>query len=220
MSSMSDGPPLSKTDYVLDRLRRDIRSGQVNPGQALRQADLAKRYGVSPTPVREALRVLEAEGTISYLPHKGATVSELSPRRVEDLYRLRSAVESLATRVAVERFDEADNTEQVLELHQRIKDGLDQVDGESLAVWNRELHFAIYHGGSALLSDHTQALWRYLPPEITIWRERRIAVELIEQHERIVAAYLDRDADRAAEVMAAHIWAAYEHRVERDAARG
>lgn len=205
------GPPLSKTEYVLARLRQDIREGAVNPGQPLRQAELAQRYGVSPTPVREALRLLEAEGAISYSPHKGATVAELSPERIDDLYRLRATVESLATRLAVERVSE-DMFDEVAELHDRIKAGLGDVDGRVLARWNREMHFAIYQRGSPLIAEYVTSLWKFLPPEVTLWSEHGYAEALIEQHGDIVAALLERDADRAAELMAGHVLTAADFR--------
>lgn len=205
------GPPLSKTEYVLERLRQDIRSGEVNPGQPLRQAELAKRYGVSPTPVREALRILEAEGAISYSPHKGATVAELSPRRIEDLYRLRATVESLATRLAVERLEDG-VIDEVRRIHERIEDGLDSLDGKDLSRLNREMHFAIYHRGSPLVAEHVTSLWRFLPPEVTLWSDPQIAAQLVDQHAQVLQALTDRDADRAAAVMAEHITTAADHR--------
>lgn len=208
------GPPLSKTEYVLERLRQDIRNGAVNPGQPLRQAELAERYGVSPTPVREALRLLEAEGSISYSPHKGATVAEFSPRRIEDLYRLRATMEGLATRLAVERLEEG-VVDAVREIHERIKDGLGKLDGKTLSRLNREMHFAIYQRGSALVADHVTSLWRFLPPEVTLWSDPDVASELVGQHEQIFQALLDADADRAAELMAEHILTAANHRFRR-----
>jgi DNA-binding GntR family transcriptional regulator len=214
MATDAAGPPLSKTEYVLERLRQDIRSGAVNAGQPLRQAELAQRYGVSPTPVREALRLLEAEGAISYSPHKGATVAELSPRRIEDLYRLRATVESLATRLAVERLERG-VIEEVREIHERIKDGLGKVDGKVLSGLNRDMHFAIYHRGSPLVADHVTALWRFIPPEVTLWSDPDVATELVGQHEQIFLALVDADADRAATLMAEHILTAANHRFRR-----
>lgn len=211
MAIGADGPPLSKTEYVLARLRQDIRDGAVNPGEALRQAELAERYGVSPTPVREALRLLEAEGAISYSPHKGATVAELSPQRLEDLYRLRATVESLATRLAVERIQET-VLDDVRKIHRRIQDGMGEVDGATLSRWNRELHFAIYHRGSALVTDHVTALWNFLPPEVTLWSDPAVAAVLVEQHDKIVRALTDKDADRSAELMAEHVLTAADFR--------
>lgn len=211
MAIDSPGPPLSKTEYVLARLREDIRSGAVNAGQPLRQAELAERYGVSPTPVREALRLLEAEGAITYSPHKGATVVEFSPERIEDLYRLRATVESLATRIAAERLDD-EVLENVLEIHQRIHDGIGNADGPALARWNRELHFAIYHRGSPLIADHVTGLWKFLPPEVTLWSDPEVAAALVEQHDGIVEALQAHDADRAAQLMSDHVLAAADFR--------
>lgn len=211
MATDNVGPPLSKTEYVLERLREDIRTGEVNSGQYLRQAELAERYGVSPTPVREALRLLEAEGAITYSPHKGATVVEMSPQRIEDLYRLRATVESLATRIAVERLEDQ-VLEDVVEIHQRIHDGIGTVEGPVLARWNRELHFAIYHRGSPLVADHVTSLWKFLPPEVTLWANTDVAATLVRQHDGIVEALQAHDADRAANLMAEHVLAAADFR--------
>lgn len=211
MAMDNAGPPLSKTEYVLERLRQDIRDGKVNPGQPLRQAELAERYGVSPTPVREALRLLEAEGAISYSPHKGATVVEFSDQRIEDLYRLRAAVEGLATQLAVERIEEG-VIEDVVKIHERIKDGVGSVDGQQLSQLNREMHFAIYHRGSPLVTDHVTSLWKFLAPEVTLWSDVEVATSLVEQHEAIVQALQAHDADQAAELMVAHVLAAADFR--------
>lgn len=208
------GPPPGKTEYVLARLRQDIRDGAVNPGQPLRQAELAQRYGVSPTPIREALRLLQAEGAISYAPHKGATVAEMSPERLEDLYRLRASVESLATRLAVERLRDG-VIEEVREIHERIQNSVGKVEGTVLARLNRDLHFAIYHRGSSLITDYVTSLWKFLPPEVTLWSDRSVADVLIGQHVGIVQALEARDADRAAELMSAHVLAAADFRFKR-----
>lgn len=123
--------PRSKTQYALGRLRRDLELGEVSPGDALRQTNLAERYGVSPTPVREALRILEAEGTVQRSPHKGATVAQSSERSIEDLYRLRAATESLATRLAVERMC-ATAEATIRKLHERITTAIGGKPGETL----------------------------------------------------------------------------------------
>lgn len=214
-ATASSGPPVSKTAYVLERLREDIRNGAVNPGQPLRQADLAERYGVSPTPVREALRLLEAGGAISYLPHKGATVAELSPGSVQDLYALRAAVEGLATRLAVERIGDGAGG-QVLDIHRQLcKTG---GDGLSRARLNRELHFAIYGSGSPLVTEFIATLWKPIPPKVTMWQDDAIAEAFNAQHEEIVQALLRRDADHAGVCMAEHIMTAGRFRSDWDAA--
>lgn len=196
--------PRSKTQYVLGRLRRDLEIGEVNPGDALRQTDLAERYGVSPTPVREALRILEAEGTVQYSPHKGATVAQLDERSIEDLYRLRAATESLATRLAVERMD-ATAEKTIGKLHNRITAAIGRKPGETLSRWNRELHFAIYSHGSEIIANQLTSQWRLFPPQVTIWEVNDSARLLDAQHAAIIDAMHERDGDTAARIMAEHI---------------
>jgi DNA-binding GntR family transcriptional regulator len=206
-------PPTSKTAYVLERLRREIAIGAIRPGEPLRQADLARRFGVSPTPVREALRLLEAEGTISYSPHRGASVTELSPDHVRDLYLLRASVEGLATRLAVERIDE-ETLKEISELHERLVRNADQEDKAQLAAWNRELHLRICQASSPLITSQATALWRMFPPRATLWQDPERAREFNAQHQAILDAMVARDPRRAEELMVEHILAAGRHRRE------
>ncbi|MGH3748653.1 MAG: GntR family transcriptional regulator [Micromonosporaceae bacterium] len=203
--------PLSKTAYVLERLREEIASGIVVPGSSLRQAEIAERYGVSATPVREALRLLEAEGAISYAPHRGATVRELSPTRTQDVYLLRAEIEGLATQVAVERMKDSD-LERIQEMHAELKRESKRRDGETLAVMNRRLHFAIYEAGSETIATHAASLWRLFPPHVTIWSSADAARALIKDHEDILEAIANRDPKLARERAAEHIFHAAELR--------
>lgn len=213
MSSVNHpgGPPVSKSSYVAQRLREDIRDGVVNPGQPLRQADLARRYGVSQTPVREALRRLEVEGVVSYSPHKGATVNELNETRLEDLYRLRARVEELATELAAERLD-GPALEVIVALHRQLAEGIGRDEPRALAALNRELHFAIYSAGSTLVADHAKSLWGYITPDATIWTEAMVASTLVDQHAHIVVALESRDAEQAGRLMAEHVLWVGHHR--------
>ncbi len=204
-------PPVSKTAYVLERIRDDIASGRILPGQALRQADIATRYGVSATPVREALRVLESDGTITYSPHRGATVTELSPEQVRDLYLLRAEVEGLATQLAVERSDQA-HIEQVIAVHERLAATEGVGDGLELSEQNRQFHFAIYDGGSQLITDYLKGIWTMMPPRVTLWQIPEQACTLIEQHATIVEAITAGDPKLARERMIDHIMTAEELR--------
>lgn len=206
-------PPTSKTAYALERLRQEIASGAIRPGEPLRQADLARRFGVSPTPVREALRLLEAEGTISYSPHRGATVQELSPDRIRDVYLLRSSVEGLATRLAVERMT-PEALERIKALHVALVDGAKRGEQpEQLANWNRDLHLEICATASPLITSHASSLWRMIPARITMWEDAELVGRLNDQHAGIVEAIVAGDADLAAERMAAHVMTAADQRL-------
>lgn len=94
---------VSAAEEVTRLLRQDILEGRLAPGKALRQDELASRYGKSRIPVREALRSLQAEGLVTYSANRGAVVSEISPQEVLDMLEVRIALETHALRLAIPR---------------------------------------------------------------------------------------------------------------------
>lgn len=206
--------PVSKTAYVLDRMREEIAGGVIVPGQPLKQTDLAARYGVSPTPVREALRILEAEGSISYSPHRGSTVAQMDAPKVRDLYLLRASMESLATRLTVERLNETSTLEMIRTIHSDISASRETTNAVELSRMNRHLHFAIYTSGSPTIAEHISSLWRLLPATETLWDRRQVADVFVAQHEKIVEAITARDAGAAAAFMHEHVLTAGRFREE------
>src|SRR5262245_2032870 len=94
----------TKKDTIVEELREAILSGELEPGERLRQDKLAARYRVSSTPVREALRELEAEGVLDHLPRRGVRVVDVNQttlRDMREIYLIRGALEALATRMGV-----------------------------------------------------------------------------------------------------------------------
>ena len=91
-------------DAVVDRIREMILNGQLEPGEWLRQDELASIFGVSTMPIREALRQLQAEGLVVFLPRRGAMVASISVSDYEEIYRIREELEILACRWAAEDF--------------------------------------------------------------------------------------------------------------------
>lgn len=206
----SAAPPMSRTEYVAERLKQDVASGEIRPGELIKQTVLAKRYGVSATPVREAMRLLAADGVLTYSPHKGASVRELTPETARDLYRLRAAVEREATVMAVERMTPAGLElirEKHTELEQAQRDGT--ASAAELSLMNRAFHFAIYGLTSPLVVQHIELLWSRLTPSTTVWRNPTAAHELEEDHDSILEAIVRNDAQAAGECMAQHIQHAY-----------
>jgi DNA-binding GntR family transcriptional regulator len=187
-------------------------------GSSLRQAEIAERYGVSATPVREALRLLEAEGTITYVPHRGATVRELSPPHSEDVYLLRAEIEGLATAIAVDRMDDSDMVG-IRALESELEELFEKREGQAMAVVNRQFHFAIYRAGSDTFATHASTLWQLFPPRVTIWSDERAARALMADHEGILEALEKHDRDLARERAAAHIFHAEQLRKQLDAER-
>ena len=93
---------------MLAALRRALVSGELAPGEQVRQESLAERFGVSRVPLREALKILEGEGRVVYLPHRGYFVAELSLDDLLEVYRMRELLEAEAVMVAVPRLGASD----------------------------------------------------------------------------------------------------------------
>ncbi len=193
----------SKTDMVAAMLRELIVSGQLVPGEPLRQRDLAGRFDVSATPIREALRRLEAEGLVVGDAHRGATVAKPDAGATADNYRIRAALEPLATEMATERIEDAAFAE-LDEINDAIR-ALPEGDPR-YREHNSRFHFAIYQAsGSPVLVSLIRMLWQSLPQQPAPTRSHR---ESADQHAAILEAVRRRDGERAGALTREHIQAA------------
>lgn len=199
-----DESPLSKTEYVLERLRRDIASGVYLPGFQLRQHDIADAYGVSPTPVREALRLLASDGMVVYTRHKGATVLGLTSSELRDLYSLRVAMEGLAVKIAADRLTSED-LDRLRQINATLDENRHSWAPDALSALNKEFHFGIYSASSPIISSQIKHIWSATPPFGRIWADRDQADRLVHEHTQILEAMAVRDRERAREVMEQHI---------------
>jgi len=127
---------------VADYLREAILSGQIAPGERIRQEDIAERFGASRLPVREALRILEAEGLTEHHRHKGARVPKLDMHEVDVIYRMRERLEPLALAESLPHLGE-DDFRRLERIQRRIESNTDV--GEFLTL-DRELHLLTYAG--------------------------------------------------------------------------
>src|SRR5579862_1547896 len=96
------------TELLLERLRDDILSGRLKPGEPLRQDEIARSLGVSHVPIRETFLRLQAEGLVEIRPRRGAIVSDLSAAEIEEFNEMRTALECLALRKAIPNIQDAD----------------------------------------------------------------------------------------------------------------
>ena len=90
-------------DVVFNTLRQAILRGELKPGERLMEIALSQRLGVSRTPVREAIRMLEQEGLVIMIPRKGAEVAEITEKNMQDVLEVRKALEELSVQLACER---------------------------------------------------------------------------------------------------------------------
>src|SRR5919109_4415462 len=101
----------TKADEIALVIEDDIVSGRIEPGTVLRQEQLSERFGVSRTPIREALRRLAALGLVSFVPNRGVRVRTLSHEELREAFLVRAELESLATELAAPRMTEEDLAE-------------------------------------------------------------------------------------------------------------
>jgi DNA-binding GntR family transcriptional regulator len=191
---------VSKTDLVAALIRELVITGELEPGEQLRQRELAQRFGVSQTPVREAMRRLESEGLLSCDTHRGFTVAAPDLGRVEENFQIRAALESLGASLAARKID-AGGLARLRALNDQMRALAE--DDPAYAELNREFHFTVYScAGSPLLMSLMRLLWASLHggPRVS-----RTHAESVRQHDEILAALADRDAEAASARTYQHI---------------
>ena len=185
----------TRKDLAADRIRSRILRGVFKPGDKLDQVDLAEDLNVSRSPVREALRTLDAEGLVTSIPNKGTIVTERSLEELEELYYTRSLIEGIAIERAVPHLDK------------KILDKLDGIiysatlssDYEELLTLNNEFHMRIYRGyPQDFLSNYIQQLRNMAAPYNRLYLDSEGSIQLAwEDHRRIFDACVKRDAKKA-----------------------
>ncbi len=151
--------PKTAQEAVLSELRRMLVTGELAPGEPLRQEALAETLGVSRVPVREALKVLEGEGAVVHEPHKGYVAAELSVDDLVEVYRLREILEAEAIRVAVPRLTASD-LDALAAAAADVDSAGRSGDVTAMTEANRRFHFLLFDAaGMPRLSRTLRQLW-------------------------------------------------------------
>jgi DNA-binding GntR family transcriptional regulator len=194
------------TERVYESLREDILTNRLPPETPLHEASLASALDVSRGPVREALRKLDAEGLVSVIPRRGAVVSSLSREEFLDAYRVREALEVLATRLATPRLGPED-IEELERLHQEMVQLAASEDVDAFFSAN-----AAFHALFVDRSDNVKLQDIYYPLINQMRRYRISSVSLrgglkrsCEEHQELLEAVRRKDADEAARLLSEHI---------------
>lgn len=194
----------TKTDAAVDSIRAAITRGDVKPGERLVVSRLSEEMGMSPTPIREAIRILEAEGLINHRDHLGVSVVDLSADAVEEIHMLRGLLEGLATKLAVPRLTDTDLTK-LEALAAEVDEAQAFNDRAKLTKANADWHLYIYEAsGTEYLRAFLLRLWAVFPWD-SIWMIPGRAKQSVVEHAAIMDAMLTRDADLASKLMHDHI---------------
>ncbi len=194
------------------RLLEAIRRGELKPGDRLTEMELADRLDVSRTPVREAIRRLEADGLVAYEPHVGAVIRKLDYNEVMELYDVRTVLECTAARMAAKAALDIEISElEVLNAEMAAAVG----DTQRLFQVNRQFHLSLLDAAkNRYLVKTVNALQKtLLILGTTTLGEADRAQETIKEHEKLLAALRARDADAAEAAMKSHIETAHRMRL-------
>lgn len=204
--------PIKLVDYkplrelVFEALRDAIINGQLHPGERLMEVQVAEALGVSRTPVREAIRMLESEGYVLIMPRKGAYVSDFSVKDIASVFEIRRALEGLAAELAAERATDEDR-ERLERLLVELAECVETGDVERYVELDTEFHDTVY---KASRNDRLAPIISSLREQIQRFRTRTLSTpgrmrEALEEHRGLVEALGDRDAERARQQAADHI---------------
>jgi DNA-binding GntR family transcriptional regulator len=204
---MSATPPnRSRVQRVREQLEDDIVNGRLLPGEQVQVEQLVARFGVSRTPVREALQQLEASGLVEVQPKRGTYVSRLGMPELIQMFEVMAELEAFCARLAARRAHEADLRE--------IEAALAQCEAEAASgnvnayyYANEHFHQLIYHAcGNPFLVQQTLGLKNRLKPyrRLQLQMRNRIAQSL-DEHRQVVAALRRGDSEAAAEAARAHV---------------
>lgn len=193
----------------------EIVRGDLRPGVALDEVSLARRFGVSRTPVREALRELSSAGLVSIQPHRGAIVTRPAANEVEDMFAVMAELEALCAGHAAVAMTPAERGD-LAAVHATLRDLIRQGDPQHYHEVNERFHHAIYLGAhNAYLAEVTLTTRKRLAPfrRAQFRTSGRLALSY-EEHDRVVSAIQRGDRSAAATAMRDHIGIvhfAYEH---------
>ena len=208
-----DGP---QGNGAYRRLLEEISRGERPPGARLRETDLAERLGISRTPVREAIRQLEADGLVDHIPRQGATIRVLDYSEVMELYEMRAVLEGTAARLAARAASDLE----LDELGVLNAELAAAPDARSAYELNRQFHMTLLDAAkNRYLVKSVNALQKTLliiGPSTLAESDR--ASQAVREHAELLEALKARDGTRAETCMRDHIEAA--HRVRLKALRG
>lgn len=211
-----DDETLSLAERAYRTLRSEILHGDLMPGERLRAADLADKFQLGLTPIREALMRLSSESLVETEANRGARVTETSLAELADIMATRRGIERLCLSAAIDKGDAAWEAEVVASMHLLSRTPLpkSKADRAAAAHWevqHRRFHFALVAACASpwllrfwsVLADHTE---RYR--KLRLLRHREAVAEVRDvnaEHQAIMAAVLDRDVEAASRLMDAHL---------------
>jgi DNA-binding GntR family transcriptional regulator len=199
--------PRTWAEEIRARLADDIVRGRRAPGVPLEEEEIARQFGVSRTPVREAIRQLEAIGLVVARPHRGAAVAEMTLERLDEMFTVLGELEAVCARECAIRMTPGERR-RLEALHQEMSEGVNRGALDGYAQLNEQFHEMVTSScHNAFLAEMTASVRVRLAP----FRKAQFHASLQRlahswaEHDRVVQAILQGDGSRAAQTMRDHI---------------
>ncbi|ACA17869.1 transcriptional regulator, GntR family [Methylobacterium sp. 4-46] len=193
-------------DEVAERLRALILSGELEPRARLNEILLTERFGISRTPLREAIKILATEGLLELLPNRGARVASISTQEIEEILEVVAALEALAGELACRHITEAE-LEAIAAHHAAMVEAWRREDDPAYFTLNRRIHEAIMAASrnATLASLYAGLSGRIQRARYSAHKTPEQWRRAVEEHDAMLAHLRARDGEALARVMRAHI---------------
>ena len=193
-------------DVVFNTLREAILKGDLKPGERLMELQLASKLGVSRTPIREAIRMLEQEGLAVTTPRKGAEVAKMTLKDMEDVLEIRDALDELAVRIACQKITD-EQLKQLEDVKELFEKNTQTNKVKNIAEADVSFHDVIYEATGnpklvTLLNNLREQVYRY---RVEYIKDPKNYPTLIAEHEAILDSLKNRDVKNAVEAMHVHV---------------
>ncbi|WP_243370319.1 GntR family transcriptional regulator [Geotalea sp. SG265] len=189
---------LTLRERILETIRDAIMSGSLKPGEKVAEPELAERFGISRTPIREAFRQLESEGYLTVIPRKGAVVTAFSPRDVEEFYAIKSILEGYAARKACDNLTQKE-LDKLAAINQKLKQLADAGDIKNFFKVHQDFHdLFIKAANNDKLYEMVNGLMKKFQRLriASLSKKGRMHVS-VEEHEKIIEAFRNKNAGLA-----------------------
>jgi DNA-binding GntR family transcriptional regulator len=196
----------TRSEHVRELIEEGIATGRFPPGMRLDEAELAERFKVSRTPLREALFQLASAGIVEMQPRRGTVVAEVSPHRMVEMFEVMAELEALCGRLAARRML-APEHERLLAAHRACEKAREANNPDAYYYENEQFHHVIYQGShNGFLEQQASALHRRLRPYRRLQlRVRDRMPTSLREHEGVVQAILAGDAEMTAQRLRDHV---------------
>lgn len=194
------------SERLREAIEEEIATTKLPPGQRLDELELAARFGVSRTPIREALILLAGEGLVENRPRRGTVVAQVSPQRLVEMFEVMAELEAMCARLAARRMSD-EELAAIEAAHEACRGAAGAGDSDAYFYANERFHFAIYAAAhNQFLFEQAGALQRKLRPYRRLQlRVRNRVQRSFDEHQAIVDALRAGDAETAVQCVRSHV---------------